>query len=68
MKVKLEIISQEIIDQYDLKLLVEDSWIYVEIKKGMYGLPQAGLLANKKLTNNLAKYVYHPNKYTPSLW
>ena len=68
MKIKLEIIPQEIIDQYDLKLLVEDGWIYIEIKKKMYGLPQVVSLANKKLTKHLAKYGYYPTKYIPGLW
>ena len=34
----------------------------------MYGLPQAGLLANIKLTKHLAKHGYHPTTYTPGLW
>ena len=34
----------------------------------MYRLPQAGLLANVKLTKHLVKYGYHPTKYTPGLW
>ena len=47
--------------------MVQDGWVYIEIMKGMYGLPQAGLLANVKLTKHLAKYEYHPTKYTPGL-
>eukprot|EP00957_Ditylum_brightwellii_P026024 1967645-Ditylum_brightwellii.AAC.1 len=34
----------------------------------MYGLPQAGILANKLLTKCLAKHGYYPCKYTPGLW
>ena len=49
MKVKLDIIPQEIIDQYDLIRIAWDGWVYIEIQKGMYGLPQAGILANNKL-------------------
>ena len=40
----------------------------MEIMKGMYGLPQAGILANKKLTSHLASYGYVPTKRTPGLW
>jgi hypothetical protein len=38
-----------IIDQYALRDLAEDGWVYVEIQKGMPGLKQAGILANKRL-------------------
>ena len=34
----------------------------------MYSLPQAGLLANIKLTKHLANRRYHPTKYTPGIW
>ena len=36
--------------------------------KGIYGLPQAGLLTNQRLTTHLAKYDYAPNRHTPGLW
>ena len=47
---------------------MENGWVYIEIMKGMYGLPQAGLLANVKLTKHLAKYGDSPTKYTTRLW
>ena len=34
----------------------------------MYGLAQAGIMANKKLINNLAPHGYDPVKYTPCFW
>ena len=40
----------------------------MEIRKGMYGLPQAGILANKLLTTRLATHGYHPCPITPGLW
>ena len=43
-------ISKEIIDEYVLnKKATADGSIYIEANKGMYGLPQAGLLANDML-------------------
>ena len=40
-------IPQKIIDQYNLEpLFNEDGFVYLEIQKGMYGLTQAGRLAN----------------------
>lgn len=34
----------------------------------MYGLPQAGILANQQLTTHLAKVGYAPKTHTPGLW
>ena len=34
----------------------------------MYGLPQAGILANKLLKQRLAKHGYYECKHTPGLW
>ena len=68
MKVKEEIIPEEIREQYNLKDVVADGWVYIEIHKGMYGLPQAGLLLNIKLRKHLATHGYYPAKYTPGLW
>ena len=47
MRIPLKIIPQEIIDTYDLKALVDDqACIYMRTEKGMYGLKQAGIIAN----------------------
>ena len=48
MRMPIKIIPQKIIDQCNLLDIDDDGWVYIRIKKGMYGLPQAG-----KLTNNL---------------
>ena len=34
----------------------------------MYGLPKAGILANKLLKKRLAKYGYFEMPHTPGLW
>ena len=49
MKMPIEIIPQEIIDQCNLHNLVHKGHVHIEIRKGMHGLPQAGLLANQLL-------------------
>jgi hypothetical protein len=36
----------EIIQKYNLNALAVDSWVYIEIRKDMYGLKQAGLFAS----------------------
>jgi hypothetical protein len=40
----------------------------MEICKGMYGLPQAGILANKLLKKCLAIHGYYEQPHTPSLF
>ena len=68
MKIPIELIPPEIILEYNLQDLVHDGYVYIEINKGMYGLPQAGLLANKLLGKRLAKYGYYQSRHTPGLW
>ena len=34
----------------------------------MYGLKQAGIIANMELTKHLEKFGYHPVRHTPGLW
>jgi hypothetical protein len=40
---------EEIVDKYNIKALDVDGWVHIEIRKGMYGLEQAGLLSNQLL-------------------
>jgi hypothetical protein len=40
----------------------------MEIRRAMYGLPQAGILANKLLKKRLAKHGYYEVEHTPGLW
>lgn len=49
-------------------LATQDGWVYVEISKGMYGLPQAGLLAQELLEKHLGDKGYHQSQFTPGLW
>jgi hypothetical protein len=50
MQLRLELIPNKIIRQYNLRDLVdEQGWVYDVIRMGMYDLPQAGILPNKLL-------------------
>ena len=40
----------------------------MEINKGMYGLPQAGIIANELLTKRLARHGYYQAEHTHGLW
>jgi hypothetical protein len=44
--------------KYNLNALAVDGWVYIEIRKGMYGLKQVGLLANQLLQTSLAPFAY----------
>jgi hypothetical protein len=52
MMIPFSLIPQAIFDQYDLGPLVHNGYVYVEINKGMYGLPQAGKIAKYKMTTD----------------
>jgi hypothetical protein len=68
MVINLASLPQETIDKYDLKQLTQEGKVYIEIQKGMYGLPQVGILANELLQRNLAKDGYRPITHTHGLW
>jgi hypothetical protein len=68
MRLHISLIPDEIIAEYNLMPLVHNGYIYIEIQKGMYGLPQAGILANNLLRQRLAKHGYFPCPHTPGLW
>jgi hypothetical protein len=59
---------EEIVNKYNLKALAVDSWVYIEIRKGMYGLKQAGLLANQLIHKRVTPFGYYPARHTPGLW
>jgi hypothetical protein len=69
MQLCLDIIPEEIILAYNLRDIVDpDGWVYIEIRKGMYGLPQAGILANKLLEKCLSTRGYYQCQHMPGLW
>ena len=68
MQLPLKLIPQEIIDEYKLQDIAVKGIVYIEIRKGMPGLKQAGKLANDRLTTHLAKHGYFPVPRTPQLW
>ena len=69
LKLKLSQIPDEIIEEYGLReKATPDGSVYVEINKGMYGLPQAGVLANELLEKRLNKHGYYQSKLVPGLW
>jgi hypothetical protein len=68
MRMLLSRFPEEIVNKYNLKELAVDGWVYIEIRKGMYGLKQAGLLANQLLQKRLAPFGYYPARHTHGIW
>jgi hypothetical protein len=67
MRIPVKIIPACIMEQYKLAPLVHNGYVLVEIRKGMYGLPQAGKLANDRLVTHLGKSGYVQAKGTSGL-
>ena len=67
-RIRFNEIPQEFIDEYNLEKFVYNGWIYFDIFKGVYGLPQAGKLANNLLKKSLKKHGYYKTATTPGLW
>ena len=50
MRLKIDDMPDNVIKQYQLReKATKDGYLYVEINKGMYGLPQAGIIAQQLL-------------------
>jgi hypothetical protein len=70
MRIHRKYIPQDIQEQYKLTPAHFDSrgYAYVEIRKGMYGLKEAAILAYDQLRTHLAPFGYSPVPHTPGLW
>jgi hypothetical protein len=65
MKMLLSRFPEEIVDKYNLKALAVEGWVYIEIRKGIYGLKQVGILANQLLQRRLAPFGYYAACHRP---
>ena len=48
--------------------ITENGHVYIEIRKGMYGLKEAGIIAFNYSVENLTPHGYYPCHYTLGLW
>ncbi len=68
-RMKLDLFPEDIIDEYNLKDIVDaDGNIFCEVRRGMYGLPQAGIIAQELLEKRLHIAGYSQSKLTPGYW
>jgi hypothetical protein len=68
MRIAITSTPSSIIDQYHILDLVHHGFVLVEINRGMYGLPQAGILAYNQIVARLIKHGYAPCAHTTGLW
>ena len=49
MKIPLNLFPEWTKKQYNLNKLAFGGWVYIEMWRAVWGLPQAGILANKRI-------------------
>jgi hypothetical protein len=69
MRLKLSDLPHNFVDMNNPTKIAEDNGnVYIKIQKGMYGLPQAGILAQQLLEQQLNEHKYQQSQITPGLW
>jgi hypothetical protein len=68
MQIPFTLFPPWIVEQYALKDKVLIRHIYDKMCHTVWGLPQAGILANKLLKKQLAPHRYFKCTQTPGLW
>jgi hypothetical protein len=69
MQLKISDMPDNVIEHYKLRDIVSsEGHIYCEIQKGMYGLPQAGIITQELLADRLQQHRYTKSKTMPVLW
>ncbi len=68
MKMPLVLFPLWIVKQCNLTKHVLNGFIYLEMCRAVWGLPQAGILANKLLPKRFLPHGYYKCANTPGLW
>jgi hypothetical protein len=68
MKMPLDVFPEHVRQQYDLYRKAKNGYVYLEIRRTIYGLPQSGALANQLLQKRLSPFGYYEVPHTPGLW
>jgi len=67
-RIPISTLPSDIINHYQLHDLVDNGFVMAEIRKGIYGLPQSGILAKQLLVTRLEKGGYFEASHTPGLF
>jgi hypothetical protein len=68
MKMPLSLFPSWTREQYNLGKLAKNGFVYLEMRRAVWGLPQTGILANKLLRKRLLPHGYYICNHTPGLW
>ena len=68
MRTRWDQIPEDIRTRYNLSSLVHHDYVFIKIKKGMYGLKEVVILAYNKLLLHLTPRVHHPIPGTADTW
>ena len=69
MRIHTKYFTEEFRKEYHVdKFVDKDGYVYCEIRKGAYGLEEAGCVAFQNLVKNLAPFGYEPMPCTSGLW
>ncbi len=68
MKIPLALFPAWTVEQYNLHTLALDGWVHIEMRRAVWCLPQAGILANKRLRRKLEPFGYYKSTNTTGLW
>ena len=69
MKLKLSDLPEDFVTLYNIVSKVEKNvFVYLKIRRGMYGLPQAVILSQQLLENQLNNKGYRQENLVPGLW
>ena len=68
-RMELELFPEDIMEEYNLRNKVDAYGnVHCEVRRGMYGLPQAGIIAQELLEKRLLTASYTQSKVTPGYW
>ncbi len=68
MQLKLSDMPEDVIAHYHLlNIATPDGYVYCKICQGMYGLPQAGIIAQEPLAKRLKEHGYSQSETMPGL-
>jgi hypothetical protein len=68
MKMPLSLFPSWTRKQYNLEKHAKNGFVYIEMRRAIWGLTQAGILANKLLRKRLLPHGYYECRHTPGLW
>ena len=69
LKIHLKDTPNKVVIEYSLLPIADASgYVYVDIRKGMYGLKETGIIAYKRLVRNLHPHGYVPVAHTRGIW